>query len=104
MPVLLQAQASKADAIALGTTGENSVSLIKQADEFGIMKAGQKIAVLSMNIQDVHALGLQQAKGLKMVAPFYHDLNDEARAWTQRYLKYSAEEQMCLWKEYYKIG
>jgi branched-chain amino acid transport system substrate-binding protein len=87
--VLLRAQASKADAIALGTTGENSVSLIKQADEFGIMKAGQKIAVLSMNIQDVHALGLEQAKGLKMVAPFYHDLNDETRAWTKRYLKYS---------------
>jgi branched-chain amino acid transport system substrate-binding protein len=87
--VLLRAQASKADAIALGTTGENSVSLIKQANEFGIMKAGQKIAVLSMNIQDVHALGLEQAKGLRMVAPFYHDLNDETRAWTARYLKYS---------------
>jgi len=87
--VLLRAQSSKADAIALGTTGENSVSLIKQANEFGIMKGGQKIAVLSMNIQDVHALGLEQAKGLRMVAPFYHDLNDETRAWTARYLKYS---------------
>lgn len=87
--VLLRAQSSKADAIALGTTGENSVSLIKQANEFGVMKGGQKIAVLSMNIQDVHALGLEQAKGLRMVAPFYHDLNDETRAWTARYLKYS---------------
>lgn len=87
--VLLRAQSSKADAIALGTTGENSVSLIKQANEFGIMKGGQKIAVLSMNIQDVHALGLEQAKGLRMVAPFYHDLNDDTRAWTARYLKYS---------------
>ncbi len=87
--VLLRAQASKADVIALGTTGENSISLIKQANEFGIIKGGQKIAVLSMNIQDVHALGLEQAKGLKMVAPFYHELNDETRAWTKRYLKYS---------------
>ena len=87
--VLLRAQASKADAISLGTTGENSVSLIKQANEFGIMQAGQKIVVLSMNIQDVHAIGLEQAKGLKMVAPFYHDLNAEARAWTERYLKVS---------------
>ena len=87
--VLLRAQSSKAEAIALGTTGENSVSLIKQANEFGIMKGGQKIAVLSMNIQDVHALSLEQAKGLRMVAPFYHDLNDETRAWTARYLKYS---------------
>jgi len=87
--VLLRAQASKADVIALGTTGENSISLIKQANEFGIIKGGQKIAVLSMNIQDVHALGLEQAKGLRMVAPFYHDLNDETRAWTKRYLKYS---------------
>lgn len=87
--VLLRAQSSKAEAIALGTTGENSVSLIKQANEFGIMKGGQKIAVLSMNIQDVHALSLEQAKGLRMVAPFYHDLNDDTRAWTARYLKYS---------------
>ncbi len=87
--VILRAQASKADVIALGTTGDNSVGLIKQANEFGVLAGGQKLAALSMNIQDVHALGLAQAKGLKMVSPFYHEANDETRAWTKRFLKYS---------------
>ena len=87
--LILRAQASKADVIALGTTGDNSVALVKQANEFGIIAAGQKLAALSMNIQDVHALGLEQAKGLKMVSPFYHDMNEETRAWNRRFLKYS---------------
>ena len=87
--IILKAQASKADVIALGTTGDNSVSFIKQANEFGLASGGQKLAALSMNIQDVHALGLAQAKGLKMVSPFYHDMNDETRAWNKRYMKYS---------------
>ncbi len=87
--IILKAQSSKADVIALGTTGDNSVSLIKQANEFGIAAGGQKLAALSMNIQDVHALGLAQAKGMKMVSPFYHDMNDETRAWNKRFMKYS---------------
>jgi len=86
---ILRAQASKADVIALGTTGDNTVSIIKQANEFGVLAGGQKLAALSMNIQDVHALGLQQAKGLRMVSPFYHDMNDETRTWNKRFLKYS---------------
>jgi branched-chain amino acid transport system substrate-binding protein len=87
--LILRAQASKADVIALGTTGDNSVALIKQANEFGVIAGGQKLAALSMNIQDVHAIGLEQAKGLKMVSPFYHDMNEETRAWNRRFLKYS---------------
>ncbi|MCP5264192.1 MAG: ABC transporter substrate-binding protein [Rhodoferax sp.] len=86
---ILRAQASKADVIALGTTGDNTVSIIKQANEFGVLAGGQKLAALSMNIQDVHAIGLNQAKGLRMVSPFYHDMNDETRAWNKRFLKYS---------------
>ncbi len=86
---ILRAQASKADVIALDTTGDNSVALVKQANEFGVIAGGQKSAALSMNIQDVLALGLEQAKGLKMASPFYHEMNDATRAWTRRFLKYS---------------
>ncbi len=84
---ILRAQASKADVIALGTTGDNSVNLIKQATEFGVMAGGQKIAALSMNIQDIHALGLQQAKGLRLVSPFYHNMDEKNRAWSKAFEK-----------------
>jgi len=84
---ILRAQASKADVIALGTTGDNSVNLIKQATEFGVMAGGQKIAALSMNIQDVHALGLEQAKGLRLVSPFYHNMDEKNRAWSKAFQK-----------------
>lgn len=84
---ILRAQASKADVIALGTTGDNSVNLIKQATEFGVMAGGQRIAALSMNIQDIHALGLQQAKGLRLVSPFYHNMDEKNRAWSKAFEK-----------------
>lgn len=85
--LILQAQASGAQAIAYGTTGDDLVNLIKQSREFGIIEGGQKIAGLAVNIQAIHALGLQSAQGLQMVTPFYHDMNDETRAWTKRYME-----------------
>ena len=87
--LILRAQASKAEVIALNTTGANSVALVKQANEFGVVAGSQKLAALSINIQDVHALGLEQAKGLKVASPFYHEMTDETRAWTGRFFKYS---------------
>jgi branched-chain amino acid transport system substrate-binding protein len=82
--IILQAQASKADAIGLATTGQDLTNLIKQAKEFGVTQK-QSLAAMSMAIHEVHAVGLEAAQGLEMVTPFYHDMNDETRAWTKKY-------------------
>lgn len=82
---LLQAQASKAQVIGLANSGGDMVSSVKQAAEFGIVKAGQRLAGLLIYITDVHAIGLQYAQGLRLVSPFYWDMNDATRAWSARF-------------------
>ncbi len=82
---LLQAQASGADVIGLANAGGDTVNAIKQAAEFGITQAGQSLAGLLIFITDVHALGLDAAQGLVLTEAFYWDLNDETRAWSERF-------------------
>jgi branched-chain amino acid transport system substrate-binding protein len=82
---LLQAQSSGADVIGLANAGGDTVNAIKQAAEFGITQAGQKLAGLLIFITDVNALGLEAAQGLVLTESFYWDLNDETRAWSKRF-------------------
>lgn len=82
---LLQAQASKAKVIGLANAGGDTINSIKQAGEFGIVQAGQKLAGLLVFISDVHALSLKTAQGLVLTESFYWDLNDQTRAWSKRF-------------------
>jgi branched-chain amino acid transport system substrate-binding protein len=84
---LLQAQASKAKVIGLANAGGDTINSIKQAGEFGITQAGQKLAGLLVFVTDVHALGLQTAQGLVLTESFYWDLNDRTREFSQRFAK-----------------
>ena len=82
---LLQAQASGAKVIGLANAGGDTVNSIKQASEFGITQGGQTLAGLLIFITDVHALGLEAAQGLVLTESFYWDLNDDTRAWSERF-------------------
>ena len=82
---LLQAQASGAKVIGLANAGGDTINAIKQASEFGITQGGQTLAGLLIFITDVHALGLETAQGLVLTEAFYWDLNDDTRAWSERF-------------------
>ncbi|WP_415184720.1 ABC transporter substrate-binding protein [Phaeovulum sp.] len=82
---LLQAQASGANVIGLANAGGDTVNAIKQASEFGITQAGQKLAALLMFVTDVHALGPQTSQGLSLTEAFYWDQNDATREWSTRF-------------------
>lgn len=82
---VLQAQASGAKVIGLANAGADTVNAIKAANEFGLVAAGQTIAALLTFITDIHALGLDTAQGIQLTTGFYWDLNDETRAWSQRF-------------------
>jgi branched-chain amino acid transport system substrate-binding protein len=84
---LLQAQSSKAKIIGLANAGLDTTNSIKQAAEFGIVSGGQKLAGLLMTLSEVHGLGLQAAQGLVLTEGFYWDLNDNARAFGERFMK-----------------
>ena len=82
---LLQAQASKAQVVGLANGSGDTINAIKQAREFGITQAGQKLAALLLFISDVHAIGLEAAQGVMLTEAFYWDQNEETRAWSTRF-------------------
>ena len=82
---LLQAQGSGAKVIGLANAGTDTTNSIKQATEFGITQAGQQLAALLLFLTDVNALGLDVAQDLVLTTGFYWDMNDETRAWSERF-------------------
>ena len=90
---LLQAQTSGAEVIALANAGGDTVNAIKQAADFNIM-AKQKVVALVFDLQSVPALGLVAAQGITALNAFYWDMNDQTRAWSQRYQQRYSKGQM----------
>jgi branched-chain amino acid transport system substrate-binding protein len=82
---LLQAQSSGANVVALADTGNDAITAIKQASEFGLQAQGQKLASLFLELSDIDGLGLAAAQGLTVANGFYWDLNDTTRAWSKRF-------------------
>jgi branched-chain amino acid transport system substrate-binding protein len=81
---LLQAQASGAKVIGMANAGGDTVNTVKQAKEFGITPK-QTLAGLLVFITEVHALGLETAKGLYLTEAFYWDLDEKTRAWSKKF-------------------
>jgi branched-chain amino acid transport system substrate-binding protein len=82
---LLQAQSSGAKVVGLAMAGGDFSNTVKQAAEFGIGEAGQRLAGMLVFITDIHALGLQAAQGLQFTESFYWDTNDQTRAFAKRF-------------------
>jgi branched-chain amino acid transport system substrate-binding protein len=82
---LLQAQASGAKVIGIANAGSDLANVLKQAREFGIADAGQTLAPLGLQVNNVHAIGLQATQNLVVSAPAYWAMNDETKAFTERY-------------------
>jgi len=82
---LLQAQASGAKVVALANAGGDMTNATKQADDFGVSRAGQTLVSLLVFITDIHSLGLAVTKGLQFATAFYWDRDDESRAWSKRF-------------------
>ena len=79
---LLQAQATGAKVLGMANAGADTINTIKQAKEFGIDK--MRLAGLLMFLTDVHSLGLDVAQGIVLTDSFYWDMNDRARAFSNR--------------------
>ncbi len=82
---LLQAQSSKAEVVGFAAGGGDLINCLKQASEFGIVLGGQRLAGITVLINQIHSLGLETTQGLVLVDPFYWDLNDGTRAFSRRF-------------------
>lgn len=84
---LVRAKGSGAKAIGLANAGNDTITAIKQAVEFGLTAGGQRLVGLILFISDIHALGLANAHGLVLTEGFYWDMNPTSREWSQRFFK-----------------
>ncbi len=84
---LLRAQASGAKVVGLANAGNDMINATKQANEFGLTRAGQTVVSLLTFITDVHSVGLEAAQNLTFVTAFYWDRDDESRAWSRRFFE-----------------
>jgi branched-chain amino acid transport system substrate-binding protein len=84
---VVQAQSSKAKGLLFADGGNDIINGVKQAAEFGVAKQGMKISAPLAQFPDVHGVGLKIAQGLLIASPFYYDMNPEARAYTDRFIK-----------------
>lgn len=84
---LLQAQASGAEVIGMAHGAGDLINAVKQAHEFGVGApgSGQSLVGLLVFISDVNAIGLDAAQGLTVTNTFYWDMNDETRAFAERF-------------------
>jgi len=83
--MLLAAQASGAEVLALAVGGNDLINVLKQAAEFGL-RGRMRVAALVTFLGDIHGAGLQTMQGLLFTNSFYWDLNDRTRAFTARVL------------------
>jgi branched-chain amino acid transport system substrate-binding protein len=77
---LLQARASGANVIGLANAGPDLVNTVKQAQEYGM----RNVTAMLVFVNNVVAMGLETAQGLRFAINWYWDLNDVTRSFARR--------------------
>jgi len=84
---LTKAAASKPDVIGTMQAGGDLINLVKQYNEAGLSDKDISLAVGLMFITDIHSLGVEQFEGITFTDAWYWNLDDESRAWADRFLE-----------------
>jgi branched-chain amino acid transport system substrate-binding protein len=85
---VLQAQASKADVVVFANGGDDGINAMKAAREFGLVEAGQKIVPLGLDsLPAIKSTSLEIAQGGMYVTPWWPQVNDEAAAFTKKFIE-----------------
>ncbi len=86
-PSLRQAQASGAKVIGLANAGGDTIGAVREAARLKVTEGGQALAGLLIFSSDIHALTPKVAQGLVLTEPFYWDLNEGTRAFSDRFAR-----------------
>ena len=82
---LLAAQQSRAQVVGFALAGNDLINAVKQAAEFGLGAAGQRLSGLLVYINDIHSLGLRATQGMLLASSFYWNRDDASRAFAERF-------------------
>ena len=80
-----QAITAKPKVIGFANGGGDAINGVRQAVELGAVRDGITLIGLVFQIHDIHAIGLKSTQGVVVTDFGYWDLNDELRAWNQRF-------------------
>jgi branched-chain amino acid transport system substrate-binding protein len=84
---VLQAQASKAEVIAIANGGDDAINAMKAVREFGLVAAGQKIVPLGLDsLPAIKSATLEIAGGGMYVTPWMPHINAEADAFFDKFV------------------
>jgi branched-chain amino acid transport system substrate-binding protein len=84
---MLQAQASKAEVVAVANGGDDAINAVKTAREFGITDK-QKVVPFGLDsLPAIKATSLQLAQGMMYVSPWLPGLDDAANAFFAKFLE-----------------
>ena len=84
---MLQAQASKAEVVALANGGDDAINSVKSAREFGITEK-QKVVPFGLDsLPAIHATSLQLAQGMMYVSPWLPDRDAAAKTFFAKFLE-----------------
>jgi branched-chain amino acid transport system substrate-binding protein len=85
---VLQAQASKADVVALNNGGDDGINSAKAAREFGLQAGGQKLAAFGLDsLPAIKSTTLEVAQGGMYVTTWHPDLSPEAKAFMEKFIQ-----------------
>ena len=73
--------------IGLANYSADLTNFLKQANEFGVMRSGRRIAEFVLDINNVRAVGLKLTQGLYTANPFYWDRDHDTRAFAARFVQ-----------------
>jgi len=85
---VVQAGSSGADVVGLANYSADLTNFLKQADEFGLMQSGKRIAAFVLDINNIRAVGLKLTQGLYTANPFYWDRDADTRAFAARFVQH----------------
>jgi branched-chain amino acid transport system substrate-binding protein len=84
---VLQAQASKAEVIAIANGGDDAINAMKAVREFGLVAGGQKIVPLGLDsLPAIKSATLEIAAGGMYVTPWIQHLNPEADKFFEKFV------------------
>lgn len=84
---MLQAQASKAEVVALANGGDDAINAVKSAREFGVTQH-QKVVPFGLDsLPAIRATSLKLAQGMMYVSPWLPMLDDDSKAFFAKFIE-----------------
>jgi branched-chain amino acid transport system substrate-binding protein len=84
---MLQAQASKADVVAIANGGDDAINAVKTAREFGLTDKQRVVPFGLDSLPAIHATSLPLAQGMMYVSPWLPGRDEAAKAFFAKFME-----------------